>query len=63
MKFHQIFECVDAASLGVDDENRIEIIQAFLTSDYEEEESKAAIRNSCFSVVFNADMVVLLKNI
>ena len=45
MKFQQIFECIDAASLGVDDENRIEIIQAFLTSDYEEEEAAINFRN------------------
>ena len=38
MKFYQFFANVDAASFGVNDEHRIEIIQAFLTSDYEEEE-------------------------
>ena len=45
MKFHQIFGCVDAASFGVDDESRIEIIQAFLTSDYEEEEVAINYKN------------------
>ena len=37
MKFYQFFANVDAASFGVNDEDRIEIIQDFLTSDYEEE--------------------------
>ena len=45
MKFHQIFGCVDAASFGVDDERCIEIIQAFLTSDYEEEEVAINYKN------------------
>jgi len=45
MKFHQIFECVDAASFGVDEENRLEILQCFLNSDYEEEEAAINLNN------------------
>ena len=39
MKFHQFFASVDVACLGVDDGNRLDIIQAFLLSDYEDEET------------------------
>ena len=35
--FHQLFTYIDAASLGVDEEHRLEIVQAFLDLDYEEE--------------------------
>ena len=45
MKFHQIFECVDAASFGVDEENWLEILQCFFTSDYEEEEAAINLKN------------------
>ena len=38
MNFHQLFSSVDAACLGVDEDSRLDIIQAFLLSDYEEEE-------------------------
>ena len=38
MKFHQLLALVGAASFGVDDESYNDILHAFLTSDYEEEE-------------------------
>lgn len=34
-----IFTSIDAVFLGVDDDNRLNIIQAYLSSDYEEEEA------------------------
>ena len=37
MKFHQLFTYSNVASLGVDKEHRLEIVQVFLDSDCEEE--------------------------
>ena len=37
MRFHQVFTYIDAASLGVDEEHCLEIVQTFLDSDYEDE--------------------------
>ena len=39
MKCHQFVSSVDAACLGVDEDSWLDIIQAFLLSDYEEEEA------------------------
>ena len=45
MKFHQLLALVDAASFGVDDESYNDILHAFLTSDYEEEEVVISFRS------------------
>ena len=37
IKSHQLSAYIDAAFLGADEEYRLEIAQAFLDSDYEEE--------------------------
>ena len=39
MKYHQFVSSVDVACIGVDEDSRLDFIQAFLLSDYEEEEA------------------------